>query len=75
MSKQNWSKFVEKLSTDILVTIIELLRFLNHKYLTTTGITMQSLKSIRQFEHAQVNGKKLYGRMNGPTLFLEKFCF
>ena len=49
MSKQNWSKFVEKLSTDILVTIIQLLRFLNHTYLTTTGITMQSLKSIGQF--------------------------
>ena len=45
MSKQNWSKFIEKLSTDILVTIIQLLRFIN-KYLTTKGIIMQSLKSI-----------------------------
>ena len=60
---------------DFLVTIIELLRFLYESYLTTSGITMQTLKTIVQFLHDQINEKSQPLRTDRPTLIIKKLRF
>ena len=48
---------------------------LSKSYLTTTGITIQSLKLIGQFQHDKINEKIYPSRTYGPTLIIEKLRF